>query len=402
MTQEQKAKAYDEALERAKEMIKAMTNIGGVAKVDDIQYLFPELKESEDEKIRLFICDLITRIFWGRDWDISKKDCLAYLKKQKEPRDYRKLYKGVSQSEWFKENYEGKSLGEEQKPAELTPLADLLSNYLKNDFEFFATKKWDEKKWNEVMNIQASELLRYAKKELEKEQKPAENGGKELLYVSNKSYNIGYRDGKREAESKQEWSKEDEKMSEGFMHKLEVCDLLTNKEITWAKHRLNSLHPQPKPEWSEEDEKIIESINMVFDMCAAKNIATEETTLYKLRAWLKSRRPQPIQVKESYKDGFQTARHVAASAFMEYCNKNRPNGKMCLSNGECEDIENAFSVGDWAKIERYIHKYHWKPSEEQMRALKEVAYNLIGTGTATDIYLVQLYEQLKAIKEGKK
>ena len=50
---EEKAKAYDEALERAKEMIKAMTNIGGVAKVDDIQYLFPELKESEDERIWL-------------------------------------------------------------------------------------------------------------------------------------------------------------------------------------------------------------------------------------------------------------------------------------------------------------------------------------------------------------
>ena len=47
---EEKAKAYDEALTRANEMIKSMTNIGGVAKVDDIQHIFPELKESEDEK----------------------------------------------------------------------------------------------------------------------------------------------------------------------------------------------------------------------------------------------------------------------------------------------------------------------------------------------------------------
>ena len=52
---EEKAKRYDEAIERAKEMIKAMTNIGGVAKVDDIQYLFPELKESEDDRIRKWI-----------------------------------------------------------------------------------------------------------------------------------------------------------------------------------------------------------------------------------------------------------------------------------------------------------------------------------------------------------
>ena len=47
---EEKAKAYDDALTRANEMIKSMTNIGGVAKVDDIQHIFPELKESEDEK----------------------------------------------------------------------------------------------------------------------------------------------------------------------------------------------------------------------------------------------------------------------------------------------------------------------------------------------------------------
>lgn len=52
---EEKAKAYDEALARANEMIKSMTNIGGVAKVDDIQHIFPELKESEDDRMVKFI-----------------------------------------------------------------------------------------------------------------------------------------------------------------------------------------------------------------------------------------------------------------------------------------------------------------------------------------------------------
>ena len=46
----EKAKAYDEALARANEMIKSMTNIGGVAKVDDIQHIFPELKEGDGDK----------------------------------------------------------------------------------------------------------------------------------------------------------------------------------------------------------------------------------------------------------------------------------------------------------------------------------------------------------------
>ena len=51
----------------------------------------------------------------------------------------------------------------------LTTLEDHLSTYLKNDFEYFSTKKWDEKKWNETMRIQAAELLSLAKNQLQKE-----------------------------------------------------------------------------------------------------------------------------------------------------------------------------------------------------------------------------------------
>lgn len=60
---------------------------------------------------------------------------------------------------------DGKIVVREKQP-ELTPLAQALSDCLKNDFEFFARKKWDEKKWNEVMNTQAAELLAIAKKEI--------------------------------------------------------------------------------------------------------------------------------------------------------------------------------------------------------------------------------------------
>lgn len=77
--------------------------------------------DSKDEKVRkalLRCCD---------DWEKGQFGCMAkedipairtYLEKQKEPRDYRKLYEEVVKSDWFKENYVGKSLGEEQKPAE--------------------------------------------------------------------------------------------------------------------------------------------------------------------------------------------------------------------------------------------------------------------------------------------
>ena len=60
----------------------------------------------------------------------------------------------------------------EKQKEPLTPLAKALSNFLKNDFEFFARKEWNEAKWNEVMNTQATELQRLAHLEKQKEQKP--------------------------------------------------------------------------------------------------------------------------------------------------------------------------------------------------------------------------------------
>lgn len=51
-------------------------------------------------------------------------------------------------------------------------------------------------------------------------------------------------------------------------------------------------------EWSEEDERMVESINLVFDAAAEHNIASEDKTLYKMRAWLKT----PHQWKPSEED----------------------------------------------------------------------------------------------------
>ena len=157
---------YKEKYEKALEWMKSIYPTMQGSDKEDAEHYFPEL--SEDERIRLFICDLITRIFWGRDWNISKKDCLAYLEKQKE-------------------------------------------------------------------------------------QKPVENGGKELLYVSNKSYNIGYRDGKREAEQKTaEWSEEDEVYLQDALWCVEKaeesCKDEEDKGACWSAERwLKSLRPSWKP-----------------------------------------------------------------------------------------------------------------------------------------------------------
>ena len=48
---------------------------------------------------------------------------------------------------------------------------------------------------------------------------------------------------------------------------------------------------------------------------------------------------------------------VLALGFIDFLGKNRREGKMCLSNGECVDIEKAVREQDWKKLDRYMRKY---------------------------------------------
>lgn len=82
MTQEEKAKAYDEALLRAKSKIK--NNKDFVLYEDDVIEIFPQLKESEDEKIRKDLIQWIDEFpdtIWRGHY---KKDIFVWLKRQGE------------------------------------------------------------------------------------------------------------------------------------------------------------------------------------------------------------------------------------------------------------------------------------------------------------------------------
>ena len=75
MTQEEKAKAYDEALDRAKSF---QQKFGG----DYAGYIFPELRESEDERMRKMLIDRVRSA--EELTDELREWILTYLEKQKE------------------------------------------------------------------------------------------------------------------------------------------------------------------------------------------------------------------------------------------------------------------------------------------------------------------------------
>ena len=122
---EEKAKRYDEAIERAKEINREHSK-KGFKPSDDVLYIFPELKESEDEsadeKVRKALIKLVTNhasMDLFIEYDIHLDEALSWLEKQGE----QKPIKEHDVCEFCEERYGCVSpcsmkLIEEQKPAE--------------------------------------------------------------------------------------------------------------------------------------------------------------------------------------------------------------------------------------------------------------------------------------------
>jgi hypothetical protein len=80
MTDKEKAKAYDEAIKRAKQLY-----VDGMPQIsrNTTEYIFPELKESEDERIKEAIIATI-HLYYGEPLEDEAKEMLAWLEKQGE------------------------------------------------------------------------------------------------------------------------------------------------------------------------------------------------------------------------------------------------------------------------------------------------------------------------------
>lgn len=168
--------------------------------------------------------------------------------------------------------------------------------------------------------------------------------------------------------------------------------------------------------------------------------------------WLENQ-GTPAKLSEEEQNKFaKVVLRSCAMSFIDYLDAHKYEGKMCVSNGECEDIENAFHNAMWDRLHRYYCKYiekqgeqkpaewseedetyiehiitavknyytdykgkenpfrkpildflkslkeryTWRPSDEQMDALHYVTNFDYGGHKAT---LVSLYEQLKKLKE---
>ena len=205
---EQKARAYDEALEKAKDFYKGYKQRDNQLYADDLETIFPELKESEDEKIR--------------------KSIIGYLKE----------CRNNTRSEVMLDEY-----------------AKWIS-WLEKQGEQKSTDKIEPKfKVGDTVTV-----------------KPMSCHGKvfkgepfkivdiiEDNYVSDdgKTYSISLQDGWELVQQNPAWSEEDERTYRG-LHNLIYSTPYCNSRKKLSDF-LKSLKDrvQPKQEWAEEDEKCI-------------------------------------------------------------------------------------------------------------------------------------------------
>ena len=192
---------------------------GSMACEQKQQKLNPDKEKLIRHCIGLILTDATGERF--KDYGLTLKDCLTWLDEQKE-----------------------------QKPTKSSD--DELQRHMDElyDFKVFAAKQAREYHISFVHDFEwnnfCAELLSYFNK-----QKPDELDGKALLHVSNKSYDIGFRDGVASVKPV-EWSEEDDQLI-GFIFDL-LNSLVWRKEWAMDKkeclERLKSLHPSWKPsEW---------------------------------------------------------------------------------------------------------------------------------------------------------
>ena len=246
MTAEEKAKAYDEALKRIKGFYQNYDNISNLVDVKrELEAIFPQLCESEDEQTRKRLIDFISNIKEisesGRNsWAIRKDDAemcntfLSYLEKQKD------------------------HFRDDTKKVELQDYSCLTDLERAIHRGFLSAG---------VENVPVTIIKETAN---------------ECKRIANENANA-------------EWSDEDESFYDSIM-----CEVVkegmhpTPEQANWFKSLPERFNFQPKQEWSDEDKKDVAHIIRILDDCYAYGRHDLSKTDHEnLVNKLKSLRPQP-------------------------------------------------------------------------------------------------------------
>ena len=290
MTTEQKAKAYDEALERARNELKTCGSMDCDA-ARQIFRFFPQLRESEDEKIIRRLKGCVGRLLMShwltneegeqlKTWLEEQKDknCLACDQHLKGYIARRK----VTEEEMQKESLHiPKSCKENADSLTDTSASTMIPSFYEGLTEFelvlfnavldnnFSGAKGSENALAMTKKV-APVLLAIAKKEPDWNKKPCltcqeyEKGFKQgHLEGCTAGYNKAMKEMEQKEQKPVEWSEEDNRLLDFWLDVIDRNDWRMDEDFCKASrefiNRLKSLRPQKKeelPKWKPSDEQM--------------------------------------------------------------------------------------------------------------------------------------------------
>lgn len=262
-TIEEKAKAYDKAIEKLRDFYRDYDTVSHLIDVkEELANLFPELCESEDERIRKGIKSILEHYKESGEVVcpypfVSIDEALAWLKKQETSYTKRDVDDAYVEGMVFAKN----ELEKQGKPSDEDMKEALRTEYGKGRADAFAEmrKEWsenDERIYKVILEI----LNSWAKGTI---------AG--CIIPSNTDRYINWFKGiKDKILPKQEWSEEDEELLNIIIDNVKGYDAYTGgialkfglheNKIKWLKSIKNRV--LTKQEWNKEDEGVLfESIS---------------------------------------------------------------------------------------------------------------------------------------------
>ena len=412
---EEKAHRYDEALDRAKKLYEQGTI------TECLGHVFPELKESEDEKIRKGLITFFSRFPYNNmeDAGINAKDVISWLEKQEGCEYIKKDWLEHIKQSWYKEGFiDGKYTPKEltiNDVATLNELIDFLENgtaKLQHDLTIYAN-------WLKTQ---------FPTNEKQGEQKSADNVGPKfhegewvidkqgivhqisnvIENVTNHTYGYDIVGGgyfNDNTEGVRLWTIQDAKAGDvlvcesGWTCIFKALDNHTNTFSSycfmdsgkWFCNTGSECHTLNKAFIKAYNGEIHPTTKEQRDILFAKmKEAGYEWDAEKKE--LKKIEQIPIDVRTT---GYWHVEDVEQKSVWSEEDENRINRLIAyFEDKESFTAEDDVVYANWLKSLK--DKYTWKPSDEQMKALKEACDKSWEPDGLDPLYT--LYEQLKKLK----
>lgn len=362
-------RAYKNALERAKKLHSESIIAKLRGDQEKIEQIFPELRESEDERIRRELIEYLkqrSKSGFNQEVKICNNG-IAWLEKQGENKDQRhSILDELIEADDIYQMSVNDAMVEEAKNKAIDALSKLgISKLLGLEKQGHDGKKWI---YEDVYLKEKEQLI--------------QNGIDEVLENPQKY-------GLEKQGEQPSWSEEDEKMKSLIISTLTSMGTLNLERYhhmnldevkNWLKSIKDRVQPQPRQEWSEEDSERLLRIHQFI--WANRKGDTDEIYQQEQDAdWLMTLNHQPKQ-EWSKKD-----EDVWRTLLFNFENMNR---KYLWGDGE-----NCYAIDIVNFLKSLKPQSHWKPSEEQMEALN--AINNIGelSYIGQSDLLIKLYNDLK-------